>query len=524
MHGMGPAHATVAELKRLGWKAKNAALWTMQDGRELDLSRWCPGTVATLVEKAVGQAHWRDLAAKHPELEHLAHGALIEPLRRMVTGSGYLPSERYRRSLFAAVTGRIWAQADLNERGLAADSACRACGHVNGTRRHLLWACDALAEGRRQWAVPGLMHLAAASDQEDVLWTRALLPDPTALLPMPRAMSTPRWFGPCPDGPILQGHIFTDGSLRYPDFEGMERAGTAAVQIHTRTHDVVAGVYNASTHLVQDINIAEIQAASMALQNCVPPITIWTDSLVLADGYRDGRRACVQGANKYADAWLIFWWAVDEVGGGSVSVQWTKGHATRAHIQSGLATDFRAAGNREADIAAKSGAALHSMPEAAIARCMLSRELVRRIGAWIARALVQGGHLLHRPREGETRVAAEAPQHDEAGWRQSLDCTPADLYAAASEAEPVCMECEPATSQERAAGSSRSDGEQRYEQRTVREAGVGGQLPCSRPSQGGGGANVHDGLGVVVVVEDHMCVCDVCRGRACRPALKMAID
>ena len=54
-----------------------------------------------------------------------------------------------------------------------------------------------------------------------------------------------------------------------------------------------------------------------------------------------------------------------------------------------------------------------------------------------------------------TRVA---PQHGEAVWRQSRGCTPADLCAAASEAALVCMECEPAASQGRGAGSLCSDG------------------------------------------------------------------
>ena len=96
------------------------------------------------------------------------------------------------------------------------------------------------------------------------------------------------------------------------------------------------------------------------MKRAVLPLLIHTDHEPLVTGLARGRAWTQHPDREKADLWQLIWFHVDDVGGLSADLQfiWVKGHDDGDSIH--------ALGNRYADVAANSGAALHELPDAVL--------------------------------------------------------------------------------------------------------------------------------------------------------------
>ena len=108
----------------------------------------------------------------------------------------------------------------------------------------------------------------------------------------------------------------------------------------------------------QSVPRAELFAICEALRVALPPLTIHTDHEAILTGMQQGQDGTTTDTHPNADLWRIFWHRARDLGGigqDSVTIKWVPGHAE------GDGQD--AIGNRWADVLAKSGAAMHELPE-----------------------------------------------------------------------------------------------------------------------------------------------------------------
>ena len=224
MHGRGPASATVQALYRIQWQPINAMLWVSDKGVRLDLRRHCPRDVVSLASGAVVGKQWAHIARSTGE-PSLEAGATFGPVLRLLRGSFGKAEPRAAQQLRSAVSGALWPQARLAERGLQASDRCPFCGTGKGTIRHYVWACPATL-GLRGEVDLRIRAAAASSDEEHPLWSRALLMSTAPFAPAPLEQADPRWEvsggpglfeGPCYlDGSVLRGRdqVRTRGALQ----------------------------------------------------------------------------------------------------------------------------------------------------------------------------------------------------------------------------------------------------------------------------------------------------------------------
>ena len=216
----GPGHAVVQALKRIQWKAFNVVLWTAHRGVQLDLRKIGPRSLAIFIGEAVEAQQWR-LVGRTPGLEALASGGFIEPLRRILHKNGMAWGPAQRSKLRLAVTGAVWDQHRLWKEGMVEEPWCRACKAHAGTTRHMVWACDAAARERRQWAEGICIDVPASEPEEHPLWSRGLMVTPFVNVPPPLGPGDGA-AGVCISGPgagwPLTGDVYTDASGRYGQY------------------------------------------------------------------------------------------------------------------------------------------------------------------------------------------------------------------------------------------------------------------------------------------------------------------
>ena len=77
---------------------------------------------------------------------------------------------------------------------------------------------------------------------------------------------------------------------------------------------------------------------------------------ILNGSYDRKRKKKPWGLQKDGDLWKHFYEAVKAKGVSSVKLSWTKGHASRLHVEEGITTEHHKAGNDKVDQVADRGA------------------------------------------------------------------------------------------------------------------------------------------------------------------------
>ena len=92
----------------------------------------------------------------------------------------------------------------------------------------------------------------------------------------------------------------------------------------------------------------ELRAIEEALRRAVPPLTIYTDSSAVADGFKEGAQWCCRSGCDGADIWRRIWARVAEFG--TLQILKVKADTTASDVQDGLIEPMRQAGNSAADV------------------------------------------------------------------------------------------------------------------------------------------------------------------------------
>ena len=153
----GPAGAVLATMKRIGWspvRGKYVASfveWKTPFG-VIDIRKVCPTAVGDLVDRSTEAALWRAEASRNSKLDHLANGANIQPILKLLQGPDSAEwgavEKGQLRSLCAL--GQ-WPQERLYRAGLVDNDRCVVCGE-KGTLFHRLWECRQCESYREQYA------------------------------------------------------------------------------------------------------------------------------------------------------------------------------------------------------------------------------------------------------------------------------------------------------------------------------------------------------------------------------------
>ncbi len=100
---------------------------------------------------------------------------------------------------------------------------------------------------------------------------------------------------------------------------------------------------------------AELRAVLETLAVAAPPLTIYSDSAFVVDGFTKGRRWCTRAGGEAADLWRLVWHRMEDIGGG-VEIRKVKAHTTWIDVLKGRISREDRDGNAAADAAAKGGA------------------------------------------------------------------------------------------------------------------------------------------------------------------------
>ena len=110
----------------------------------------------------------------------------------------------------------------------------------------------------------------------------------------------------------------------------------------------------------QDILLAELHALWWHTRHLCPfGGRFYTDSKSLVAMWQTGPARCCDAFSVYSGIWRLIWGKIDDVGPQLVTTSWIKGHATAAHIEAGVVTEFQRTSNGIADLQAKAGSAMH---------------------------------------------------------------------------------------------------------------------------------------------------------------------
>ena len=256
LHGVGPAHATVQALRRIGWRPTTAARWTTHDGIELNLKEVCPKTVALLVHRDSLKALCAHVAAAHG-WPHLDQGILIDPIVKLLRTSDRTLNTIQKAKLRNLSCQLIWSQSRRHIEGYASHGQCPACLGAPGTFRHWAWRCPHTWLLRQQQGHSEQLTAAPASDEEHALWSYALGPIPAQAIPRPTSAMQVHWHAGTTDI-NLEGDIYTDGSMldvgpKHSFRHDLARAGAGISKVATPGR-WVALAWGPLQHLIQDIN------------------------------------------------------------------------------------------------------------------------------------------------------------------------------------------------------------------------------------------------------------------------------
>jgi hypothetical protein len=344
-----------------------------------------------------------------------------------------------------AVERGLMAQADYAAAAGTVEVDCEACGAAAGTVQHRYYGCVA-HRGARSLMGPGPQQMGASASGEEaiMLWTRALVQDPSARYPFRADLDTDHWHGG--GERVLEGTITVDGSL-IGGAAGLGATGWAAVALIAAADGRGEGIGMAiSGTMPNELPVhrksgrAELWSVYQALRHAVEPGRIVTDYGGLIGGLARGERWTVRAASAHADVWRLIWRKLADFGGEGV---WEFGKV-KAHLgvaaKAGLegAARLEVQGNEEADRLAKAQSRSHAW---LLAQQVAVRDQTHRADMALkhidgfARAVIVAGDgwgdfdvelvkQLAGPKEGKTGQADAAngrPEHkwfaDGARWR-----------------------------------------------------------------------------------------------------------
>ncbi len=249
-------------------------------------------------------------------------------------------------SLRACVEGGWWTQARLASVG-AVDNPICACGERVGTLWHRLGRCKLTGELRTE-KCPSQVLRTGSAHVWDPLYSRAVPARPK--IPPPPAQRV-WWERRTRDADLLAtGRVYTDGAAQGWYWRAV-RAGYAAVCIDEKgdTQWVLKGVCG-EPHA--SIARAELRAVLETLAVAAPPLTIYSDSAFVVDGFAKGKSWCTRAGGEAADLWRLAWHRMEDIGGG-VDIKKVKAHATWIDVLRGRISRADREGNTAADVAAK---------------------------------------------------------------------------------------------------------------------------------------------------------------------------
>ena len=378
----GPTVAVLVALRRLGWRAESYQCWVTDGGVQLHLREACPRSVLMVCRRAIVRWQWQHVAARYPsEFEGLEVGGDLQPLKRALSTKGPLTAPQ-RQLLYCAASRRLWPESRRAAEGYQSSELCAACGDEKGTLRHALYRCPATAMSRCCQDLGPIEVFGAKSVEEHHLYSRGVLADVRHEAPPPCSSLEVVW-DPASTKGYFEGHVYLDGSRLHGDDELLSRAGWGVVEVRV-VNKMEARAWGPFVGLVQCIDAAEVQAATMAMKFGVPPLNLYSDSDFFVKGWRRGRQWCTSPGRAHADVWREFWRTLQDFGGENVvQVTKVKAHATLAMVEGGLVTEVDRWGNQLADEAAKRGAQCHPGLDEFFAKLHVRRVTSERCAHWL---------------------------------------------------------------------------------------------------------------------------------------------
>ena len=264
----GPAGATIATLRRIGWRSVAPTTWQTKSGELIDLTSIAPMYLKERIDRATNDSLWEQLASKHPDLPSLAKGAWIYPLREVILGKDIINGGCTR----SVAIGGQWPQQRLEQQGYVSDSRCQACLQTVGALSHRHLSCPAIEADRLQWLEPSIAIAIRQGLGGPSFRDRGLFPVTSLPTVPPVQKEIRRWMMNEPMDCLTQD-VFLDGSAhQYPWFPDLCRAGWCAVQC--RDGNLVGGFYGTLPGPQQTVPRAELYALRASLPFVLPPATL----------------------------------------------------------------------------------------------------------------------------------------------------------------------------------------------------------------------------------------------------------
>jgi len=188
---------------------------------------------------------------------------------------------------------------------------------------------------------------------------RGLAPSIAHLLPLPINVPTCHVRKAATHG-YYTGRVFIDGSVLDPTCADRARAGFGKLMIDHACND--AGSAYGPAPLVHHTSPgAEAYAMLDLLQNCLPPLIVYSDCQETLDCVYRGKHYATAYNNVQAHVWCAIWAIIDDIGLNvdGLTVYKTLAHATGDDVARGLTTWWEKQSNDDADRLAKMGAACH---------------------------------------------------------------------------------------------------------------------------------------------------------------------
>ena len=407
---VGPGGAVVATLRRIGWQATSAAMWTTHDGTVLDLADdISPRSLQSLIAKAVERWQYQQVA-QHEGLEHLRHGIHIGPIKKVISSLTARQLTKEASGLRSTVIGAQWPQARLFEAGLAACDQCQKCGAAAGTLPHRHGSCVAWAARRRESEIGHVQfpegHLTA---MQEAFWGRCLLPN-WFQGPQPKRIWQVEWSVAIPGG-VFTTDGFVDGSGKNLTEADEMRIGVGCAAVDHLGH-ITGACHGPSPGWLQEVGEGELFAVEVILRHALPPFTVYSDYQNLLDGIAAGPCYCCAANNAYAEQWRRIWRLIHDIGTDQVHFREAKAHQVISRLAYGTVERRLALGNRAADEEAKLGAECHprSWPYE-VERFKQQAQTVSKMAGWIGQASAAANT---EPRDSTGKqLVTQANRHEE---------------------------------------------------------------------------------------------------------------
>ena len=419
----GPAAACYASAMRLGWSFTNAFEVVTDVGQRLHFLRDSPAFVKLRVVEAVDRWRARAIEDKFPSLcsGGRGDGPHLLPILQLLSdvSRGEEWTWQHRGALKSAVSGRQWSQQGLYKAGLVGSMTCQLCVATHqcspdsedpahcGTLVHRTCTCPALEEFRAK-AMPSSVKaslqksiLADGSvDPQKFLWfTRALRRSPLCKVPARDQEESFEWVKQ-PDGGLLEGDVYTDGSLmdNEPEFEGRCKALGWSFVVLGPDGRVRAAARGCPPAYIDTIYGAELWAVQMVVIRAFAGMArVITDCESVRVGCQSGSKRTTGPGSVYARTWAAVHATGDE-GELEVPVVWMPAHTALWQIDTAVKSDgtFLSALDRDAndlaDKGAKVAASSRRVAEAVRASLLEEASEVADMARWIARVTVQANH------------------------------------------------------------------------------------------------------------------------------------